>query len=165
MIIMIANFHIMRVHKEGLSYLKFEDIFILFQESDIKSEHHFLALISWQEGGLTMRGLHHERVEIGPRGGSLSVLIRRVRSGERWELAAYKLNVFMRTGKHDNYNIYSSVLHLFNRSSLHGAGVVVHVDVLLQVGLTDPAREAVLLAEKPLDTANNGRAAHQPQQT
>ena len=26
MIIMIANFHIMRVHKEGLSYLKFEDI-------------------------------------------------------------------------------------------------------------------------------------------
>ena len=104
MIIMIANFHIMRVHKEGLSYLK----------SEIKSEHHFLALISWQEGWLTMRCLRHERVEIGPRGGSLSVqrnnllVIRRVRSGESLErVTPHKLKVILRTEKHENYNIYS----------------------------------------------------------
>ena len=104
MIIMIANFHIMRVHKEGLSYLKCEEIFILFEKSEIKSDHHFLALISWQEGWLTMRCLRHERVEIGPRGGSLSVqrnnllVIRRVRSGESLErVTPHKLKVILRT--------------------------------------------------------------------
>ena len=114
MIIMIANFHIMRVHKEGLSYLKFKAIFILFEKSEIKSDHHFLALISWQEGWLTMRCLRHERVEIGPRGGSLSVqrnnllVIRRVRSGESLErVTPHKLKVILRTEKHENYNIYS----------------------------------------------------------
>ena len=116
MIIMIANFPIMRVHKEGLSYLKVGALFILFEKSEIKSDHHFLALISWQEGWLTMtmRCLRHEKVEIGPRGGSLSVqrnnllVIRRVRSGESLErVTPHKLKVILRTEKHENHIIYS----------------------------------------------------------